>query len=488
MHARRRHLCLRSASAFLLVAAAAVAGSGTAQAATHVWGPAIEVPGMSTSSFPWVTALSCASTGYCSVGGSSDSSATVAWVAEEVNGTWQTAKPVPNVVTLNSGGGSHGTAGLGAISCPSAGNCTAAGHYLDSTSGIQSWVADEVNGTWHNAKETPGTATLNAGGAADIGGPSALSCASAGNCSAGGFYWDSQHVEHAFVVNEVRGTWQTAKQVPGMAALGTGGQVTSVSCATAGNCSAVGTYTDANNHGQTFAVNEGGGVWGIAHAIPNVRTLNKGGGASVEAVSCASAGNCAASGSYSDASHLSQPFVVNEVGGTWQSASQVPGMSTLNKGSGADYYSSISCRSAGNCSTGGSYHDAAGHSQAFVANEVSGTWSAAREVPGTATLNKGNGFAATVSCSSAGNCSVGGSYTDLSGTSQVFVADETAGTWRTAKEIPGTAALNTGVPMPTYYAGANVSGLSCVATGACAAAGEYWDSSNNRHVFVVNRT
>jgi hypothetical protein len=409
----------------------------------------------------------------------------VAWVAEEVNGTWQTAKPMPNVVTLNSGGGSHGTAGLDAISCPSAGHCTAVGHYLDTTSGIQSWVADEVNGAWQNAQPIPNLATLNGGGAATLGG---LSCASAGNCSAGGLYGDSQHVYHAFVVNEVSGTWQNAQQVRGMAALGTGGQVTAVSCATADNCSAVGTYTDANNHGQTFAVNGGSGGWGAAHAIPNVKTLNKGGSAYVSDVSCASAGYCAAAGFYIDAASHQQPFVVNEVGGTWKSAHLVPGMSTLNKGSGSAY--SISCTTpAGNCSTGGYYHDATGHEQAFVANEVSGTWKSAHAVPGTATLNKGgNAWVNQLSCGSASNCSAGGSYTDLSGTSQVFVADETAGTWRTAKEIPGTAALNTGVPMPTYYAGAYVDGLSCVATGACAAAGEYWDSSNNRHVFIVNRT
>ena len=38
-------------------------------------------------------------------------------------------------------------------------------------------------GTWGKAKEVPGTATLNTGGGAWI---ISLSCASAGNCSAGG--------------------------------------------------------------------------------------------------------------------------------------------------------------------------------------------------------------------------------------------------------------------------------------------------------------
>ena len=47
--------------------------------------------------------------------------------------------------------------------------------------------------------------------------------------------------------------------------------------------------------------------------------------------------------------------------------------------------------------------------QGFVANQVNGIWRKAQEVPGTAALNK-NGQAATisVSCASAGNCSMRG--------------------------------------------------------------------------------
>ena len=54
--------------------------------------------------------------------------------------------------------------------------------------------------------------------------------------------------------------------------------------------------------------------------------------------------------------------------------------------------------------------------QAVGARAVSGgTWGEAREVPGLAALNQG-GFAniTSVSCASAGNCSAGGLYIDLS--------------------------------------------------------------------------
>ena len=54
-----------------------------------------------------------------------------------------------------------------------------------------------VSGTWGTAKEVPGTAHLNTGGADAI---NSVSCAAAGNCSAGGYYRDSANHVQAFVV------------------------------------------------------------------------------------------------------------------------------------------------------------------------------------------------------------------------------------------------------------------------------------------------
>ena len=44
-----------------------------------------------------------------------------------------------------------------------------------------------------------------------------MSCASAGNCSAGGYYIDGSGHQQAFVVSEANGTWQPADEVPGTA-------------------------------------------------------------------------------------------------------------------------------------------------------------------------------------------------------------------------------------------------------------------------------
>jgi len=124
------------------------------------------------------------------------------------------------------------------------------------------FVVSEVKGTWGKAEVVPGTVALNTWGDAEV---TEVSCASAGNCSAGGFYSrgapSSAQTELAFVVSEVDGKWGLAEEVPGTAALDTGGQtqVSSVSCASAGNCSAGGTL---------FVVSEVDGTWAKAEKLP----------------------------------------------------------------------------------------------------------------------------------------------------------------------------------------------------------------------------
>ena len=159
-------------------------------------------------------------------------------------------------------------------------------------------------GAWRTAEEVPGTAALNTGGDAAV---ESVSCASAGNCAAGGFYTDSSGHDQAFVVNEVSGIWRPAEEVPGTAAI-----TNSVSCASPGNCSAGGVYIDSSRNGQAFVVNEVSGIWRTAKEVPGTATLNTGGDAAVESVSCAAAGSCSAAGGYFDSSRHLQVFVVNK--------------------------------------------------------------------------------------------------------------------------------------------------------------------------------
>jgi hypothetical protein len=227
-------------------------------------------------------------------------------------------------------------------------------------------------GTWGTAIEVPGLAQLNQGGNAEV---KSVSCGAADNCTAGGFYSDGAFHAHAFLVRERAGTWRKAIEVPGLGILSAGGAavVGSVSCTSAGNCAAIGGYDDASGRSQNFVVNETNGIWGNAIQVPGFDVLNKHGSVSYGFVSCSSAGNCAAAGTYADGSLHWQAFVVSERNGIWGNAIKMPGSATLNVGGKAGI-SSVSCASAGNCAAGGSYTDGSGHTHAFVVNETSGTW------------------------------------------------------------------------------------------------------------------
>jgi len=474
-------LALGAAASSLPGAVAATHAATRARAATSggVWGKAEEVPGLAALNrrgFAEVTSVSCAQAGNCSAGGTytDGSGRQQGFIAGETGGVWGKAEEVPGLAALNR----RGFAEVTSVSCARAGNCSAGGGFRDRARSLQGFVVGEAGGVWGQAEEVPGLAALNTGGFAEV---TSVWCARAGNCSAGGFY--SGHggrigPRQGFVVGETGGVWGQAEEVPGLAALNTGelAEVTSVSCARAGNCSAGGLYTGRSGT-QAFVVGETGGVWGQAEEVPGLAALNTGGFAEVTSMSCARAGNCSAGGTYTDGSGRQQGFVAGETGGVWGKVKEVPGLAALNTG-GFVQISSMSCARAGTCSAGGLYTGRSGRRQGFVVGETGGVWGQAKQVPGLAALNTG-GFAKvfTVSCARAGNCSAGGLYTGRSGT-QAFVVGETGGVWGRAEEVPGLAALNTG-------GFAAVTSVSCPRAGNCSAGGIYTDRSGGQG-FVVN--
>jgi hypothetical protein len=342
------------------------------------------------------------------------------------------------------------------VSCPSAGNCAAGGFYQDH--GRQGFVVSKRNGRWRQAVRVPGLGTLNKGGPAQV---SQVSCASAGNCAAGGFYRDGAGHRQGFVAVQAGGRWRQAIQVPGLGTLNTGGDagVSSVSCGSAGNCSAGGHYTtDSSGHAQAFVVSEKNGSWGTAKQVAGA--LNAGGIASVNSVSCASAGNCSAGGGYRDGSENYQAFVISEVNGTWGAAKEIAG--NLNTNGLAQVYS-VSCASAGNCAAGGDYdYD---YNFGFVASQKNGVWGKAINVPGLGALAFRFSDVLSVSCASPGNCVAGGDY-ETPGGNQGFVVIQKNGVWGKAITVPGLGTLNKGP-----YSG--VESVSCGSAGNCSAGGYY---------------
>ncbi|HEY1914218.1 MAG TPA: hypothetical protein VGH27_01465 [Streptosporangiaceae bacterium] len=474
-------------TAMLAVPAVAASAAPHVLATSAAWGQAEEVPGtaaLNAFGNGSTSSVSCASTGDCSVIGNYTASSGYGevFVASQVDGAWGQAEEVPGLATLNPG-----DAEAFSVSCASAGNCSAGGNYSTSSSALdlEAFVVSQANGSWGNAKEVPGIAALNTGDGAQV---TSVSCASPGNCSAGGYYTTNKARDphQAFVVNQVNGTWGQAEEVPGTNTLNKGDQagVNVVSCASPGNCSAGGYYyPSAGSLGyQAFVANEVDGTWGKAKSLVGTGAYNDGNPPGIVSLSCGSAGDCSAGGNYTPAGGGDglEPFVVTETGGTWSKAKEVPGIATLNTGNEASAMA-VSCTSAGTCSAGGFYDTINGVQQAFVVSQAGGTWGRAKALASIATLNQGDMAAVTaLSCASTGTCSAGGYYRDSSGHPQLFVVNEVSGTWRTAEEIPGTGALSTGNVD-------SLSSLSCAPGGTCSAGGFYLTSGGDQEAFIVSQ-
>jgi hypothetical protein len=307
------------------------------------WRNAIKVPGMATLNTggeALVFSVSCAAPGDCAAGGFYRDKANLqAYVVDEKNGHWGRAIEVPGMATLNSG-----AAVVNSISCAAVGDCAAGGSYADGSGNAHAFVVSETNGTWGAAIEVPGT-DLDAGGSAEV---QTISCGAAGDCSAGGAYADDNqfHDSSVFLVSETNGTWGNAIVTPGLPGDG-------LSCAAAGECAAV---------GGGFVVSETNGIWGDPVPVTGA-----------ESISCAVARRCAVGGSYVAGAGTEQASVANnKANGSWSKPITVRGLPKLSPYGWRGVYA-ISCATAGSCAAGGDDCCTKGR-QVFVVSEKNGVW------------------------------------------------------------------------------------------------------------------
>lgn len=389
------------------------------------------------------TAISCASKGFCAAVGywtnvSNDlPPASLGFIVDEVHGRWGSPFEVAGLDASEQWT-------VDAVACPAPGNCTAGGTaggpFSDGASGF---VVDEKNGAWGSAHFEPGAVN-------------AVSCAASGDCAAVGEHDVASDTTAGFVDDEVSGIWQAAEDIPGLGSLSGGGfpsVADVVSCPADGECSAAGSWNDAQGqHG--FVVDESHGIWGDAKAIAGISLLApdpSGPGPSSLAISCAAPGHCSVIGTKGATPHVGD-FIVDESGGTWSTAQAVPGLAPSFSGS----VHAISCWAVGSCAAVGMLPDLKANSlgRGYVVEEHHGVWRDALAIPGLIALT-GNGFFAeptTISCDPTGDCAAGGIY----GGGHNFVVDKVRGVWHDAAKIKGGGGESTVV--------------SCVAGDHCAVA------------------
>jgi hypothetical protein len=254
------------------------------------------------------------------------------------------------------------------------------------------------------------------------------------------------------------GSWTAAKvPLPADAASDPNASLTSVSCLPAGDCTAIGDYTDSANQQQGVLLTEISGSW-TAMKAPLPADAASYPGVYIDSVSCASVGNCTAIGFYTDSADGQQGLLLTQTSGSW-TAVKAPLPADAAANSGPALYS-VSCASAGNCNAIGYYADSAGGAQGLLLTQTSGSWTAMKApLPAGSTTVRGLG---SVSCPSAGDCAVAGMYTDTNNEQQGMLLTDRSGSWTAVKApAPAGATPDYGIP----------SSVSCASAGDCVAVG-----------------
>ncbi|CAB5057396.1 MAG: hypothetical protein F2934_03425 [Actinobacteria bacterium] len=471
------------AGAVLAVPAVAVADSGP------IWGDATPATFaadiQNAAPTAQLNSVSCVSAGHCTAAGSFKDLAgnTQAFTQTSTSGTWGNAVPATFVTNVQN---VAPDANLSSVSCVSAGHCTAAGSFKDLAGNTQAFTQTSTSGTWGNA--VPATFATNVQYAAPYARFDTVSCASTGNCTAAGRFKDLAGNLQAFTQTSTGGTW--AQAVPATLAAGLQSAApfayfSSVSCASAGNCTAAGRFKDLAGNFQAFTQTSTGGTWG--NAVPATYAAgiqNAAPYAYFNSVSCASAGNCTAAGAFKDQGGNTQAFTQSSTGGTWGNAVPTTFAADIQNAAPNAYFNSVSCTPAGYCTAAGQFKDLGGNTQAFAQTSTGGTWGNA--VPTTFATGIQNAtpyaYFNSVSCAPAGYCTAAGTFKDLAGNYLAFTQTSTGGTWGNA--VPATFTTDIQNAAPNAY----FKSVSCTPAGYCTAAGRFKDQAGNLQAFTQTST
>jgi Bacterial Ig-like domain (group 3) len=422
-----------------------------------------------------LNAVSCSARGECTAGGSfggtSPDGNDLGFVADERHGVWGAAIQLPSVNPAT------GDSVVESVSCASPGNCAAVGESSPDLSNAHTFVVSETGGRWGMPQRLAG-----AGDFTDLGGSKALtvSCVrhQPGDCAAGGFFADLSGTEHAVVADESGGTWDRATplevEVETRSGVSASTQVTSVSCASPGNCAAAVAFRPSAGFNQALVADETNGTWGPARPIPGMISLSHG-GSEADAVSCPAPGSCAVTGKYTDDQGRQQVFAASEQSGAWGQPTPFP-LSADSVDLPAPH---LSCGASGDCAVAGTVADTGGGSHAMVAAEAGGAWVLAARLGGVTSASGVNSGSSAVSCAAAGECTVVGSYTG----GHLFTAEERDGAWQPARQLPGETALLAAGDRPF-----GLTAVSCATPGNCAAGGSYSGPLGFEHPFVTDKS
>jgi hypothetical protein len=341
--------------------------------------------------------VGCASVGNCVAVGTYETDAEV-WqglIVSEAGGHWRRGTEAP----LPAGAPAEGQdAVLLSTSCTTGSSCTIAGDYVNAQGHQEALLVSGRGPGWPGSGSGGWTVSPSPATPADANTspnvtPTSISCSDGGDCAVVGTYINPLDNSLGLLLSESGGSYAggIGVQLPaGAAPAGTVGDQTavlsSVNCPAAGSCTAVGWYFDNYENGQGLLVSQKNGVWQPATQL--TLPLNAVGGlekqsAGLDWVSCASVGNCLATGVYTDLGYNSQGLIVSEQNGYWQPAVEAP-LPRDAAGTQSAATDQADCSAVGDCDVIGEYYNNHGRLLGYTLSETAGHWGTPTpfEIPG----------------------------------------------------------------------------------------------------------
>jgi hypothetical protein len=332
------------------------------------------------------------------------------------------------------------------VTCVTAADCLAIGHYSDSSGNSQTLVEQDAGNGW---SIVPSPAPPGSTSSVLLG----VTCASAGDCWAVGSYEDGS-MSHALIEQNTGSGWNIASNPDDSGAFNSG--LNGVTCVDATDCWAVGT---GGSGGSALIENDAGDGWEL---VPSPMPVGAG-IAFLDAVTCVTADDCWAVGNYlSDTSPGDFLSLVEQDTGSGWSIVPSPG-----PGSSYNILRSVSCTGANDCWTVGSYQDSSSIgaiAYTLMEHDTGSGWTVA---PSPALSSGANFDPFGVTCSPADGCWAVG------GTNDASIQQNTGSGW----ELVSTPASPDGHGW--------LESLTCVGIDDCWAVGLTQDASASTYQALI---
>lgn len=326
---------------------------------------------------------------------------------------------------------------LNGVSCPSKRTCIAAGTWF--RNGVQYTLAEHWDRSGWTIQPTPNPA----GAMATL---TSVSCTSVTNCTAVGYHSPPIVGGEHLLAEHWTGTRWTLQSIPEPTGASES-ELYAVSCGSATSCTAVGQYYPPGGGQLPLVEHWNGTTWAVQH-VPFVKyAVGLLGG-----VSCPTAIDCVAVGSYGTFEQNTSLFAEHWNGSRWT-------FQTVPTPAGTSFLlNSVSCRWPEHCIAVGFADNGTQITASIVARTNGSTWTLQKDAAPAGTELYG------VSCTSVQSCTAVGA----NATNAAFFNTGVAEYWN------GTRWALQATPVPqTNTHGAALSGVSCPAPLTCTAVGVY---------------